>query len=291
MSMSEKAADVINQSAHRKFQTEYIPLVESAEVVSSRISSAAAALNSMYGVRQSSQLNEVTEIPEPPEIDSRVNTYLTRYSQGKTINESTNQDYEFQPGDVVQTIKQGQQLGTVEKNDGLKVYHRHENGRLYASGASNLKLIKKASDNTVEESTQPTRAVAFGVLTASGMQADSQQHTENGSSYRINHGSPEIFEKIVSHVRNSGFKNTGSSKTDINAVHNGTGVSLRVNKDGDGINITTTNQHVVEQTTQEPTSLQESINNILQQLNIESIDQLDESAQKELISIALDLTI
>lgn len=206
MSMSEKAADVINQSAHRKFQTEYIPLVESAEVVSSRISSAAAALNSMYGVRQSSQLNEVTEIPETPEIDSRVNTYLTRYSQGKTINESTNQDYEFQPGDVVQTIKQGQQLGTVEKNDGLKVYHRHENGRLYASGASNLKLIKKASDAQVTETT-----------------------------------TPEATQPVV-----------------VNTP---------------------------------PTSLQESINNILQQLNIESIDQLDESAQKELISIALDLTI
>lgn len=54
-------------------------------------------------------------------------------------------------GDTVQTIKQGQQTGVVEKietkNGVTKVYHRHENGKLYVSPPSNLKVINKVDES------------------------------------------------------------------------------------------------------------------------------------------------
>lgn len=66
------------------------------------------------------------------------------------INESV-ETTDIKVGDTVQTIKQGQQIGKVEKiakSGGiLKVYHRHENGNLYASAPSNLKVINEAIDN------------------------------------------------------------------------------------------------------------------------------------------------
>ena len=63
------------------------------------------------------------------------------------LHENTSDQCNINVGDTVQTIKQGQQRGTVEKvekkNGITKVYHRHEDGRLFVSHPTNLKIIKE----------------------------------------------------------------------------------------------------------------------------------------------------
>ena len=63
------------------------------------------------------------------------------------LHENTSDQCNINVGDTVQTIKQGQQLGTVEKvekkNGITKVYHRHEDGRLFVSHPTNLKVINE----------------------------------------------------------------------------------------------------------------------------------------------------
>lgn len=81
------------------------------------------------------------------------------YASIDSLHESCDSDCPIKVGDTVETIKMGKQRGKVEKvvpqgGNLVKVYHRHENGKLYASDISNLKRIDEAAEQALNNAVE-----------------------------------------------------------------------------------------------------------------------------------------
>jgi hypothetical protein len=199
----EETLKFLNVSTYRQSPDTPVELVESVDVVDKRMTDVINHLGSMFGSHSKS-----VDTPQP--INESYVKALDRYKQ-VPLNESK----QIQIGDTVQTIMQGQQLGTVEKietkNGITKVYHRHESGNLYASSPSNLKIVKSINESM--------------------------------------HKSPDKIKSAQTHKVNENF-----SSDDIC-----------------------------------DSKLDDTVNFILEQINVQSLSQLDESMQAEVLSIASDL--
>lgn len=247
--LSEQTTKFLDVATYQTHPDEPVDLTESDEVVSSRISSAVDHLSRMFGSHKQATQHSV--------INEAVNAQLSKNKQDGVKQRN------IAVGDTVQTIMQGQQKGTVEKiektNGIVKVYHRHENGNLYASSPSNLRIINEAYGDVKHDLSNTTlsdREIKKNLV---------DEHLA-------------VIHDLKSRIASA---KTPEEESVHQAAHD-----LEVAK------LANTQTYVpggIVECADEVNTLTTAISHILEQLDIGDISQLDESAQKELISVAIDL--
>lgn len=244
--LTEQTSKFLDVATYQTNPEQPDDLTESAEVVANRISDASAHLSLMFGSHSKAA-------KAPAAINESVNRYLSQTKQNTKEAPKV-----FNTGDKVQTIMQGQQEGTVEKvevvNGITKVYHRHENGNLYASSPSNLKMIKP-----VNESAYGDAKYDLGKKTPA--------HIEEKKKAVSQHLS------IIADLKTK----MAAAQTDEEYDKHKSAHDLEVAKLAN------------TQTYMKGGIVECAIEKILDEMNVESLDQLDESTQKTLISIATEI--
>lgn len=96
-----------------------------------------------YKSKAEKEIQQLKPHTEKGEYKDMAKSLITKREKGLAAAEKRE---EFKVGDVVSTIKQGQQKGKIEKIEGDYVFHRHENGTLFKSPKSNLRLVGEETE-------------------------------------------------------------------------------------------------------------------------------------------------